>query len=36
MILQRVMYDRKFDPKVTKYINLYGLNGDDIFYVDTM
>ena len=30
-----LMYDRKFDPKVTKYINLYGLNGDDIFYVDS-
>jgi len=29
------MYDRVFDPKVTKYINLYGLNGDDIFYVDS-
>ncbi|MEO8721276.1 MAG: BamA/TamA family outer membrane protein [Ginsengibacter sp.] len=30
-----LMYDRKFDPNVTKYINLYGLNGDDIFYVDS-
>jgi len=30
-----VMYDRVFDPKVTKYINLYGLNGEDIFYVDS-
>ncbi len=30
-----VMFDRIFDPKVTKYINLYGLNGDDIFYVDS-
>jgi len=30
-----VMYDRMFDPKVTKYINFYGLNGDDIFYVDS-
>jgi hypothetical protein len=30
-----LMYDRKFDPKVTKFINLYGLNGDDIFYVDS-
>ena len=30
-----LMYDRVFDPKVTKYINLYGLNGDDIFYVDS-
>lgn len=30
-----VMYERIFDPKVTKYINFYGLNGDDIFYVDS-
>ncbi|MDQ2720570.1 MAG: metallophosphoesterase [Bacteroidota bacterium] len=30
-----VMYDRIFDPKVTKFINLYGLNGDDIFTVDS-
>ena len=30
-----VMYQRYFDPKVTKYINFYGLNGDDIFYVDS-
>ena len=30
-----MMYDRTFDPKVTKYINLYGLNGEDIFYVDS-
>ena len=30
-----VMYERKFDPNVTKYINFYGLNGDDIFYVDS-
>ena len=30
-----VMFDRIFDPKITRYINFYGLNGDDIFYVDT-
>jgi hypothetical protein len=30
-----VMYERRFDPNVTKYINFYGLNGDDIFYVDS-
>ena len=30
-----VMYHRVFDPKVTKYINFYGLNGDDIFYLDS-
>ena len=29
-----VMYDRVFDPKVTKFINFYGLNGDDMFMVD--
>ena len=30
-----VMYHRVFDPAVTKFINLYGLNGDDIFSVDS-
>ena len=30
-----VMFDRVFDPGVTKFINLYGLNGDDFFYVDS-
>ncbi len=30
-----LMYQRVFDPKVTRFINLYGLNGDDIFYVDS-
>ena len=30
-----MMYDRVFDPKVTRYINMYGLNGNDIFYVDS-
>ena len=30
-----MMYDRIFDPKVTKYVNMYGLNGNDIFYVDS-
>jgi Omp85 superfamily domain/Calcineurin-like phosphoesterase len=30
-----VMYERVFDPKETKFINLYGLNGDDMFYVDS-
>lgn len=30
-----MMYDRIFEPKATKYINLYGLNGEDIFYVDS-
>ncbi|MEO6894904.1 MAG: metallophosphoesterase [Ginsengibacter sp.] len=30
-----LMYHRTFDPKVTKYINLYGLHGSDIFYVDS-
>ena len=30
-----VMYHRLFDPKVTKFINLYGLNGNDIFKVDS-
>lgn len=30
-----LMFSRIFNPKVTKHINLYGLNGDDIFYVDS-
>jgi hypothetical protein len=30
-----LMYSRIFDPKVTRHINLYGLQGDDIFYVDS-
>ncbi|MEP6951522.1 MAG: metallophosphoesterase [Ginsengibacter sp.] len=30
-----VMFDRKFDSRVTKFINLYGLNGDDFFEVDS-
>jgi hypothetical protein len=30
-----VMFDRIFDNKSTKYINLYGLNGDDIFEMDS-
>ena len=30
-----VMFDRIFDSKSTKFINLYGLNGDDIFEVDS-
>ena len=30
-----VLFDRVFDSKITKYINLYGLNGDDIFNVDS-
>ncbi len=29
-----LMYDRLFDPKETKYLNLYGLNGDDHFDVE--
>jgi hypothetical protein len=29
-----VMFDRVFDSRSTKFINLYGLNGDDIFEVD--
>lgn len=29
-----VMYNRVFDEKVTKEINLYGLNGDDKFEID--
>jgi hypothetical protein len=30
-----LMYDRIFKDKDTKYINFYGLNGDDIFVVDS-
>jgi hypothetical protein len=30
-----LMFNRVFDPKVTKFINLYGLRGNDIFYVDS-
>jgi len=30
-----LMYDRVFQPNVTKYVNLYGLNGNDIFYIDS-
>ena len=30
-----VMFDRVFDANVTKYINLYGLNGEDIFDIDS-
>ncbi|HEV8284820.1 MAG TPA: BamA/TamA family outer membrane protein [Chitinophagaceae bacterium] len=30
-----VMYDRIFDPHVTKDIRLYGLNGDDKFEIDS-
>ena len=30
-----LMFRRVFDPKVTRHINLYGLLGDDIFYVDS-
>ncbi len=30
-----LMYDRTFKDKDTKFINFYGLNGDDIFMVDT-
>ncbi|MEO9021200.1 MAG: metallophosphoesterase [Ginsengibacter sp.] len=30
-----LIYSRVFDPKVTKYINLYGFRGDDFFYVDS-
>jgi hypothetical protein len=29
-----VMYDRVFDPRVTKELRLYGLNDDDIFVID--
>jgi hypothetical protein len=30
-----LMYHRIFDQKETKYINLYGLNGEDMFYIDS-
>jgi hypothetical protein len=30
-----VMYDRIFDPHVTKDLRLYGLNGDDKFEIDS-
>lgn len=30
-----LMYNRIFEPTVTKEIDLYGLNGDDIFEIDT-
>ncbi|MEO9144440.1 MAG: metallophosphoesterase, partial [Ginsengibacter sp.] len=30
-----LIFNRVFDQKVTKYINLYGLRGNDIFYVDS-
>ncbi|MGN6249282.1 MAG: BamA/TamA family outer membrane protein [Ginsengibacter sp.] len=30
-----MMYDRIFDPNVTKYVNMYGLNGNDFFHVDS-
>ena len=30
-----LMYHRAFDPKVTRFVNFYGLNGDDVFYVDS-
>ncbi|MGH2565960.1 MAG: BamA/TamA family outer membrane protein, partial [Ginsengibacter sp.] len=30
-----VMFDRVFNHRTTRYINLYGLNGDDIFEVDS-
>lgn len=30
-----VMFDRVFSSRSTKFINLYGLNGDDIFEVDS-
>jgi hypothetical protein len=30
-----VMFDRVFDSKATKFVNLYGLNGDDIFEIDS-
>jgi hypothetical protein len=30
-----VIFSRIFDPKVTKFINLFGLGGDDIFHVDS-
>jgi hypothetical protein len=30
-----VMYDRQFDPKVTKDVRLFGFNSDDRFYIDS-
>jgi hypothetical protein len=30
-----VMYDRTFDPRVTREIRLYGLNDDDLFEIDS-
>jgi Calcineurin-like phosphoesterase len=30
-----LMFDRIFDSRSTKFINLYGLNGDDIFEIDS-
>ena len=30
-----LMYDRIFDPRVTKDIRLYGLNDDDNFEIDS-
>ncbi len=30
-----LMYSRVFDPHVTKELRLYGLNGNDIFYIDS-
>lgn len=32
--LSSLMYERKFDPRVTKEILLYGLNDDDYFDID--
>lgn len=29
-----VLYDRKFDDRITKEIRLYGLNGDDFYDID--
>ncbi len=31
--LKQVLYDRTFDPKVTREIRLYGLDNDDVFLV---
>lgn len=30
-----LLFDRIFDPKETKYVNLYGLNGEDKFVIDS-
>lgn len=30
----RLMYSRKFDPKITKELRLYGFNGNDFFDID--